>query len=342
MHWIADSVRRNDTVDPHRRTFLRGATGLALAALGGSARGSRPPVETFFTWQPLGAGAWSAQARGFGGASLLIAGSERALLVDTGKAPVGEALRREAWDLCALPIDVVNTHHHSEQTGGNHAFTTDRSVMAHTRATPRVLSQLNLYIAQSKDAVAALSLLEDGPAVDAVRKEARAYYARVHSIKVFEFCPTSTIEARTEEELGGVRVEIRPIGPAHTDNDLVVLAPERRIAHVGDLVSPGVHPYFDAEGGADIDGWVRALATLRGWCPEGWTLVSGDGARFGSEEIAAQEAYFVTLRRAVDEAVRAGKTRREVVALVPEGVGGRTGPTNLVVTLGALFDLHRR
>jgi len=327
-------------MDRSRRCFLRGVAAAALAAR--SARALRLSGETFFTWERLGEGVWSAHAPGFGGASLLIAGSERALLVDAGKAPVGDALRREAWDLCRLPIDAVNTHHHSEQTGGNHAFTPDRTVWAHARATPRVLAQLNLYIAQSKDAVAPLSRLAATPIVDAVRKEAREYYARVHSIRVFEFCPTSAIEARAEMDLGGLRVEVKPIGPAHTDNDLVVLVPERRVAHVGDLAGPGVHPYFDADGGADMDGWARALATLGEWCPEGWTLVSGDRARFGPDGIEAQSRYFEAVRSLVERAIGEGKSRREVRALVPEGFEEWRNPTNLVVLLGALYDRARR
>ena len=52
-------------------------------------------------------------------------------------------------------------------------------------------------------------------------------------------------------DLGGSWVQVRHFGrPSHTDNDLVVHLVDHNVVHTGDVVFSGLHPFFDANGGA--------------------------------------------------------------------------------------------
>src|SRR5437899_5222114 len=136
-----------------RREFMTSAAGttatLLLASQVGAAQRSE---DMFFEWKPVCEGARA--AFGNGGNALVVTGKQGALLVDCKNSPFGQELRREA-DTPTKLTHVVNTHHHGDHTGGNHAFTPDLPVIAQTNATPRILGQLNRYVSQIKEGLGA-------------------------------------------------------------------------------------------------------------------------------------------------------------------------------------------
>src|SRR5579862_7016969 len=104
-----------------RRQFLASA-GFAAAALAIRPRlglAVPDPVQTFFTWKPLSEDAWV--GFGEGGNTLVLMGQSGSALIDCKNAPFGACLRREAEALGSAVKLVINTHHHADHTGGNHA-----------------------------------------------------------------------------------------------------------------------------------------------------------------------------------------------------------------------------
>lgn len=67
------------------------------------------------------------------------------------------------------------------------------------------------------------------------------------------------ISGERELVLGGLRLVIRPVGPSHTPEDLVVYLPQDRLLFAGDLVFRNRIPFV---GQADSRQWMRALDTL--------------------------------------------------------------------------------
>ena len=67
------------------------------------------------------------------------------------------------------------------------------------------------------------------------------------------------LDADTVLELGGTRLRIRHVGPAHTAEDLVVFDEKTRVLFAGDLVFRGRIPYV---GQADSRSWIAALDGL--------------------------------------------------------------------------------
>jgi glyoxylase-like metal-dependent hydrolase (beta-lactamase superfamily II) len=75
----------------------------------------------WFHVRPVSAGAWLVAEPSHVN-SWLVAGRDRALLVDTGLGI--EPIRPVAEATADLPVEVVNTHHHFDHTGGNAEFDT--------------------------------------------------------------------------------------------------------------------------------------------------------------------------------------------------------------------------
>jgi glyoxylase-like metal-dependent hydrolase (beta-lactamase superfamily II) len=73
-------------------------------------------------------------------------------------------------------------------------------------------------------------------------------------------------------ELGGVRLQLRHVGPAHTPEDLTVFVEGARVLFAGDLAFRGRIPYV---GQADSRGWIAALSRLIDAAPA--AIVPGHG-----------------------------------------------------------------
>ena len=73
-------------------------------------------------------------------------------------------------------------------------------------------------------------------------------------------------------ELGGVRLQLRHVGPAHTPEDLTVFVEGARVLFAGDLAFRGRIPYV---GQADSRGWIAALTRLINSAPA--AIVPGHG-----------------------------------------------------------------
>lgn len=67
------------------------------------------------------------------------------------------------------------------------------------------------------------------------------------------------IDGETELDLGGLRLQLIPVGPAHTPEDLAIWLPADRLLFAGDLVFRGRIPFV---GQADSRRWVASLDRL--------------------------------------------------------------------------------
>lgn len=323
-----------------RREFLGTlGVGIGLAAAAGLTPAARAvirdPDPTFFTWKPLCEDV--RVAFGEGGNTLLIEGKDAAILVDCKNAPFGATLRREAQALGTPVKLVINTHHHADHTGGNHAFTKDLPVIAQEKAKPRIAARMDRYISQAKEAVLSLSNRKE-PVPDKVKDEVKAYHDRMAQLKPEEFQPKMLVTEGRELEVGGERVVLRYFGPGHTDNDLVVILPGRRIIHTGDLVFHKRHPFIDRDSGASTAGWIECLRSVIELCDEKTTVVPGHGEVTDMSGIKMQIDYLHTVRDIVGKAIKAGTPREEVVKLTLEPFSTYAGEQNRPMTIGAVYD----
>lgn len=200
------------------------------------------------TWQQLREGVYHATLEPAGVNVGLVVGESACLLVDTGSSPEqGRELRASIAALTPVPLTtVVVTHHHWDHAYGLAAFadleTIGHETVAATLATPGAAARAE----------------ELGFDATELTPPSR---------------PVTSIAAR---DLGGAHVEIGHFGAAHTQGDLTVLVPGRRVLFAGDLVEEGAPPGVDDT--TSFQGWHRVLESVGTLCRPDTLVVPGHGA----------------------------------------------------------------
>ena len=109
------------------------------------------------------------------------------------------------------------------------------------------------------------------------------------------------IDAPLRLTVGGLEMELRPAGPAHTAEDLVVWFPSLKVLMAGDVVFRNRVPFV---GQADSGHWIEALDTLLSY--DAAVIVPGHGpvSRSARAELQMTRDYLAFLRKAMGEAAR--------------------------------------
>lgn len=297
----------------HRREFLRGSgallTGLCFAP---AAMARRDRLGDILAWSPVSGSARAVVHIALGGNALLIVSAGEAMVVDSKFPYLGEALRADAAS-AAGSVSLLNTHHHGDHTGGNSAFVGKGRSYAHPKAIERIGGQIDSYRAGAQAAVAQAS--------ENLRGNRRALEMAVRvaenaaNLSAEGFIPTDAVEGGSRINVGNLTLDIHHFGAGHTDNDLVVHLTDENVIHTGDLVFSGLHPFFDAGGGVDANGWVRSLTSALALCDEDTVVVPGHGKVGGREIVERQRDYIERLVEVVGAEIKKGTPRTEAVEL---------------------------
>jgi len=112
--------------------------------------------------------------------------------------------------------------------------------------------------------------------------------------------PDLWLSGDTDFELGGLHFRLRHVGPAHSDEDLVMFVEEDGVLYAGDLVFKGRVPFV---GDADSKRWLNALEKLIALNPK--ILVPGHGGASNTpmQDLTLTRDYLVFLRAEMGRAV---------------------------------------
>ncbi|MFT7771727.1 MBL fold metallo-hydrolase [Roseateles sp.] len=230
---------------------------LALALLFAGAACAAP-----LQLQPVAPNVWfaqgeaalgSAENRNFISNAGVVITSAGVVVIDAlGSPALAEDLLDAIRAITPLPVRyVVLTHYHADHIYGLQVFK-DRgaTVIAHEAGRDYLQSDTALMRLQaSREALA--------PWIDAGTRLVPA---------------DRWIAGDMTLELGGERLRIHRVGPAHTPEDLTVFVESARVLFAGDLAFRGRIPYV---GQADSRGWIAALSTLIDAAPA--VIVPGHG-----------------------------------------------------------------
>jgi glyoxylase-like metal-dependent hydrolase (beta-lactamase superfamily II) len=169
---------------------------------------------------------------GAGGNSLALMREDGIVLVDTKLPEGGRQILQTVEAVSDRPVTtIINTNAHIDRTGGNVAFSTVKDIIAHER---------------TKAAMAKMPAFAGANA---------------------RFLPNKTVTDRMSLFEGPDRMELYYFGAGHTDGDLVVVFPEKRIAYFGDLFPSKSAPVIDTDaGGSGVafpETLARAVAELK-------------------------------------------------------------------------------
>lgn len=144
---------------------------------------------------------------------------------------------------------LVNTHHHLDHTFGNFVFGPEVTIVGHTQCREEILETADEIVERASQMF---------PGVD---------WGAVEIV-----APTLTLDQTLTIYVDALRLELIPLAPAHTTNDVAVWIPERRVLIAGDLLFNGGTPFAVF---GSVAGWLESLETLRTFGAE--VIVPGHG-----------------------------------------------------------------
>jgi cyclase len=123
--------------------------------------------------------------------------------------------------------------------------------------------------------------------------------------------PEHSFDDEQTLDVGGRRVELSFVGPAHTTGDAIAWVPDTRTVFAGDILFSGVMPIMWA---GPVGNWIVALERIEALEPE--AVVGGHGPVGGVDEVRALRDYWIWLRdcvRAEGGDVDAGKLAERLI-----------------------------
>jgi glyoxylase-like metal-dependent hydrolase (beta-lactamase superfamily II) len=229
----------------------------------------------------------------------LVVGGEVAVVVDTlsTDAQAGElvdAIRR----VTALPLAIVNTHHHFDHSYGNGivaATTPGCGIWAHEAAAAALREDgLRWQREWYEEWLPLLPELAEGLAAVVLRP------------------PDRTVHTESMMDIGGRSLQLRHLGRGHTDGDLIVTVPDAAVLLAGDLVEQGAPPSFGDSYPVD---WPETVAAMLHLITPTTQVVPGHGSLVGLDFVRAQHDELTQLAWLIREGHSDGA--------LPEAVAGK-------------------
>jgi glyoxylase-like metal-dependent hydrolase (beta-lactamase superfamily II) len=204
----------------------------------------------------------------------------------------------------------VNTHAHFDHTFGNQVFGPGSATDAAIHGHAAIARHFARYEAPR------LAAWREDPTLEPDR-----HWADLRLVP-----PTHPIATTTTLDLGGRLVELRPQPPAHTDTDLVLFLPGKRVWVVGDLIEESGPPMYGS-GCFPLD-WPGVLDALGAELKPGDLVIPGHGGVVRREFVARQADELRLIADRFVDAHDAGLGAAEALARHaewPVPVGGLVG-----------------
>jgi len=179
---------------------------------------------------------------------------------------------------------LINTHHHSDHTGGNIAF---KGIAEH------VIGHANCLINQRATAAAQKS-------------EDKQLFA------------DTVFNDRWKTKVGSQKINVQYFGAGHTNGDAIIHFEDANIAHMGDLMFNKRFPFIDRNAGANIRSWINVLDKAITKYDSDTLFIFGhaldpEKVTGKKEELKAMKNYLEKLLLFVGNEKKAGKTKEQIL-----------------------------
>jgi glyoxylase-like metal-dependent hydrolase (beta-lactamase superfamily II) len=230
--------------------------------------------------------------QGQGGNMALQTGREGNLLIDSSFAPavprIREAIASVGQETTA-PAMLVNTHWHSDHTGGNEGLhAAGFTIYAHRNTRKRLSVPQTIAMFHSTSPAAPAGAL-----------------------------PAITFDHALEIWRNGDSLDLVHFDPAHTDTDIYIHFHKADVLHLGDIWFNGFYPFIDEGTGGSIGGMIRAAEKALAVAGKDTKIVPGHGPLGSKADFQKYRDMLAAIRDKVAALKTAGASEQEAVAKKP-------------------------
>jgi glyoxylase-like metal-dependent hydrolase (beta-lactamase superfamily II) len=226
-------------------------------------------------------------ARGNIGASI---GEDGIVIVDDQFAPLAEKIQAslKSLGIADKPVRfVINTHYHSDHTGGNAPF---------SNAGSTLIAQDNVR-----------KRLETGGTAGnggSIKMEVKP--AEKAALPIITFGHDVTVHLHGED----IRALHFPSG--HTDGDSIIFFPKNNVVHMGDDFVRYGFPFIDVSSGGSVQGMIAAMEKATAQLPADVKVIPGHGAVSNLDDVCEFTKMLKETSAVVEKALKAHKTLEQM------------------------------
>ena len=226
--------------------------------------------------------------QGAGGNIGVSVGSDAVFVIDDQFAPLTRKILAAIAELTPNPVRfVVNTHWHSDHTGGNENLGQAGAIIyAHENVRRRMTA---------------------GQFIDALNS--RVEPAPPGALPVVTFKDAVTFH------INGDSVTTVHVAPAHTDGDVIIHFTKANVIHMGDTFHNAGLPFVDLSSGGSIHGIIAAADKVLAMSNAQTRIIPGHGPLADRARLKLYRDMVVALRDRVRTLISTGKTADQVVEL---------------------------
>jgi glyoxylase-like metal-dependent hydrolase (beta-lactamase superfamily II) len=247
----------------------------------------RPPEDVKIETVNVAPGIYMLVGRG--GNIGLTVGVDGAAIIDDQFADMVPKIRSAVALLSDKPVQfVINTHLHSDHTGGNDAFGAAGAVIIAHENVRRFLGSDQVNPSNNQ-------------AIPARKREA---------LPVVTFADSATLHFNDDD------LQFTHLPNAHTATDIVVRFRKANVLHMGDCFTGGF-PFIDRNTGGTFDGLIKGHEQVLATIDDDTKIIRGHGPMGNKAELQAYHDMLVVVRDRIARLVKAGRTQEQVVEARP-------------------------
>ena len=223
---------------------------------------------------------------GAGGNIGLSYGPDGNVLIDDQFAPLTERILAAVASVNPGPVRfVINTHWHSDHTGGNENLAEGGTV---------VVAHENVRTRLSMEQVVRGERVAPSPAAA---------------------LPVITFGQGLSFHLNGDEVRVFHAPDSHTDGDSLIYWHRANVLHMGDTYFNGMLPFIDLDSGGSIDGLLSTLLVAIHRAEDNTVIVPGHGPLATRADLIAYRERLNSMRDRIQSEIEAGRSLDQIKAL---------------------------
>ena len=228
--------------------------------------------------------------KGSGGNIIVSVGQDGVFMVDDQFAPLAEKIKEAISNITDQPVKfVINTHWHSDHTGGNENFgELGTVIISHDNVRERLSTE-----------------------------QFSAFFNRTIAPLPEKGLPIITFSDNMTIFQNGDEISIIHVDNGHTDGDSIVYFTKNNVIHVGDDFNDKTYPLIDISSGGSIDGLISSLQTISSLIDDETKVVSGHSDISNKTKVNALMTMLKDVRQNVSQLIQNGDSLEEIIASQP-------------------------